>query len=210
MIDFKHIRSKTKSRLELHGIPLHPSLPFADGVLNKSSIDIAQRIVGLYVMLGLARDADPDLLWNWMESNDFLSFLSDEEMRVLQQESFTEADINSCSWKQESIFVLCWYEGFEKKIIFPTDECDLTDVLMRVPPEVSFELMLESFQPRSESELIEELDFYYCVHAAIKHPELWKDEQLLGRIKVAAVEERRRALEWLVSTNDWDNVSLDT
>jgi hypothetical protein len=210
MINYIEIRRGSIARLERQDIPIHPNLPFVDGKLSRSPLEVAKRIIGLYVMLGIARDADPDLLWNWMEDNDFLSFLSEDEMNILKKEAFLDEDINICSWKQESIFVLGWYGNFESCINFPTDESDLTKIFTKIPPEVPFELMLESFQPRSESELIEELDFYYCVHAAIKHPELWKDEQLLGRIKVAAVEERRRALEWLVSTNDWDNVSLDT
>jgi hypothetical protein len=43
-----------------------------------------------------------------------------------------------------------------------------------IPPVIEFQTMLDSFKLRKYLELLEELDFYYCLHAAIKHPQLWE------------------------------------
>jgi hypothetical protein len=211
MINYKLIRLTTTERLKEYGVPLHPNLPLVDGRFKRELTDIGKRIVGLYAMLGLAREADPDLLWNWMEENDFLDFLTEKEMNILQQEKFKESDINICSWKQESLFILGWFTNLESEIGFPDSESDLDQMFTKIPPEMSFDEMIASFSPRSEEELILELDFYYCIHAAIKQPDLWKGKNVLEKVKFAAVEERRRSLEWLVASDqNWDNVTLDT
>ncbi|WP_127024968.1 DUF4272 domain-containing protein [Rheinheimera mangrovi] len=205
------IRLKTKEKLIKHGIPLHPHLPLISGCLEKNSEDIARRIVGLYVMLGLARDADPDLLWNWLEENEFLSFLSKDEMNILQKEQLSQEDINVCSWKQESIYVLCWFVGLAEDLPHLDVESELDEMFSKLPPEISFDELIESFSYRENDELLLALDFYYCLNAAIRHPEIWDDESKLKNIKFAAVEERRRAMEWLIAKeNNWDQIALDT
>ncbi|MEC8325044.1 MAG: DUF4272 domain-containing protein [Pseudomonadota bacterium] len=211
MINAEKVRQHTVQRLRELEVPLHPHLPFIDGRLKRTPVEIAERIVGLYAMLGIGRDADPDLLWNWMEENGFLSFLSDAEMEIMQKEKFTEANINICSWKQESLFVLGWFVNIESDMGLPSEESDLDELFTMIPPEVEFQTMIDSFRLKSEESLLETLDFYYCLHAAIKHPELWESEKQMRNVKFAAVEERRRALEWLVSAdNNWDNITLDT
>ena len=55
------------------------------------------------------------------------------------------------------------------------------------------------------------LDFYYCLHAAVRHPEMWASKRKIIEFCYGDILERRRALEWLVSpTTGWHDITLDT
>ncbi len=63
--------------------------------------------------------------------------------------------------------------------------------------------------PRSVAEVVVVCDLAYCLHWAIRQSEL-RRERLPGNLKPYVVLERRRALEWLLSQEAWDEVPLHT
>jgi Domain of unknown function (DUF4272) len=62
---------------------------------------------------------------------------------------------------------------------------------------------------RPAIEIIAALDLAYCLHWAVRDAEL-SATPMLGKVDPWIIVERRRALEWLVSENSWDDVQMDT
>ena len=85
---------------------------------------------------------------------------------------------------------------------------------MRVLPDLKADepttrLRVRAGSLRSAEEILSALDISYCLHWAIRDAALTcspAPAKLTGYVIV----ERRRALEWLVSEEGWDELTLDT
>jgi len=62
---------------------------------------------------------------------------------------------------------------------------------------------------RSAADLLQAADLAYCLHWAIRDAEL-NGNVAPGRVPPEVVVERRRALEWMMGDEYWDDVNLDT
>jgi hypothetical protein len=63
---------------------------------------------------------------------------------------------------------------------------------------------------RPQRELLERLDLFSCAHYAVQEHELRGATSPLPRAVVpGAIAERRRALEWLLGTESWDDIETD-
>jgi len=212
-MDVQAIRSESEAVLTGHDVPIHPHLPLLDLDGTRSAQRVAQRVVALYCMAGLANGADPGMLRDWLVQESALSCLTASEVELLEKapSSFPNELLNELSWKQESLFVLCWSGGLASGVPWPDHECDLSSVFASIPPEVPVESFVGSFVSAPATELARTLDLYYCLHASLAHPELWDTKSGRRPVKIEVVEERRHALEWLCSCDtEWDEVTLDT
>ena len=209
MNNMEDVRIKTLSVLQKNDVPFNPNLPLLDEVSFRSADDVCKRIVSLYALAGLANGAKGDLLKEWLIDEGGWEFLSKDEQRKLERGELSQAELNELSWKQESLYTLCWCGGLVDKLAWPAYETDLTSIFPLIPPEKSIPEFFDSFSLRSSSQLIGELDLYYSLHAAMMHPELWDKKNT--RLKIEVILERRQALEWICSTSVlWNEVSLDT
>ena len=195
-----------------HDIPIHPNLPLIDLGKPRTSKEVCERIIALYALAGLANGAAGYLLKDWLIDEGGLGFLSTHEQQLLNNyDGLNPEEINELSWKQESLYVLCWSGSLVDKVVWPTKEADLNNVFGLIPPETSFAKFFTSFNLRSFEEIAKQLDVYYCLHAAMRHPEIWIDNTQSRSLKMEAILERRQALEWVLSpSTDWDEISLDT
>jgi len=62
---------------------------------------------------------------------------------------------------------------------------------------------------RAGDQILQALDTAYCLHWAIRDAELRGDTPP-GHVEPYVVIERRRALEWCLSEDDWEEVNMDT
>lgn len=205
----RKIRERTKTLLFSGGVPLHPNLPTIENVSSRASEDVAKKIVSLYALAGIANGADGALLREWLIEENGWSYLSTEEKVTVEKVSLTQAELNELSWKQESLYALSWSGSLVDKMTWPDSEANLEIVFDLIPPVKPIESFIRDFALRPESELVQELDLYYCLHTAAIHPELWSQKQV--KLKLEVILERRHALEWLFSESiDWEDITLDT
>lgn len=57
--------------------------------------------------------------------------------------------------------------------------------------------------------ILSELDLAYCLNWALRELSI-RGRRILGPVKSHIVLERRTALEWIVSDEDWEEITLDT
>lgn len=211
MINTSEIRANTARLLRERDIPLHPHLPLLDVKAFRSPEDICKKIVTLYSLAGLANGAEGDLLKEWLIEDGFWKFLTESEKKNFEVDDLNTSLINELSWKQESLYTLSWCGKFVDSLFWPTSECDLSNIFHLIPPEKSFSDFSNSFEMRKESELVENLDIYYCLHTSLVHPEIWADQESKNQLKIEVVLERRQALEWVCnSSTSWQDINLDT
>jgi len=209
-MDFNHTRQKSEVYLASRGIPLHPNLPLLENLSLRPPHEVAERIVSLYSLLGLANGAKPKLVKNWLLDEGGWDFLSRHEQEVFEREKLQIGELNELSWKQESLYVLCWAASIIDTMAWPASEAKLNDVFPAIPPEIPIIDFVDSIVLRPFDQIVDALDMFYCLPASLEHPELWSDSVQSG-VKVEIVVERRHALEWLCSLDTaWEDISLDT
>lgn len=219
MTDFRVVRTSTMRLLSKRKVPINPNLPLLDVDIVRTPTDVARKIISLYALTGLANDASPALLKEWLQDEGAWGFLTEIEQSYFSQKELHEEVINELSWKQESLCVLVWAGGIVKDLGWPVRECDLTDAFTKIPPELPVHDFINTFKLKrgkvglikKYNDVVKMLDLYYCLHASFKHPELWgRESDITKTIKGEVVIERRHALEWLCSEKDWDDIALDT
>lgn len=211
MINMESIRENTKNVLSENNIPAHPHLPLLERSNLKAPTEICERIVALYSLAGLSNGAEGALLKDWLAAENGWRYLSVVEQEILDSENLTREELNELSWKQESLYVLCWCVLIIEGLVWPSSEANLDEIFPRIPPEVPISNFVGSAELRAEQDILQMLDLYYCIHAAMMHPDLWEGAEVSSELKIEVVIERRQALEWVyLKTTQWDEISLDT
>lgn len=208
-----NLRADTINRLQQKDIPFHPNLPTIDASVIKTPQQVAEKAIALLCLASIAQDVDPEQVLEWVQSSGADECLKSEDLFLLEAASknkLSQETVNRLSWMQEGFYVLCWSGHIIKKLEWPIEESDISAAQPITPPSVSPKEFIDGFKLRDELEIIKHLDLYYNLHASCLHPELWKNKRTGLQLNVCVVEERRRALEWLCSHEEWDEVPLDT
>jgi|GEM_PF-1242872 len=210
-VDSTLVRRKSIEWLAAHNVPNHPNLPLLGHKNLRSSHEVAQRVVALYCMAGIANGADSAMLLDWLEADGGINCLEPAEIATLLEPSHSEERLNELSWIQESLYTLCWCCVLVEELSFPNNECDLSGVFSEIPPERNISEFVSSITLRDQNTIFQALDCYYCLHAALVHPELWGNPQTKSIPLLQIVLERRHALEWIFSRQEtWGDIVLDT
>lgn len=219
------IRLTTNLRLKGEGF----DSSFID-VLPELENNLSIRLVGSILNRSLILFAIKSATAYPEDSNDILSFLKreglDSSMSDEEKYFLTEQGINDekllirFSWYSESLYVLLWVLGIatDKCLDSPYEEKTLSNKWLDLfpPPIEKLETLKSKVNLRDERRILEELDYYYHLHWIAKKPQ--KKKSLLrifsskesGKLNISVVRERRRALEWVCSDNDWNEVHMDT
>ncbi len=209
------IRSKSIDMLAVQGVPVHPHLPLLDCSKLRNTEEIAKRMVALYCMAGLANEADPESVLDWLKSDGLLDCLEAPEVEMLQRKSLDDEQLNECSWKEESLYALAWCVDQIPDLPPPDKGCDMNEIYEKIPPAVGFAEYVRGIRARPAETIWQQLDYFYNLHASLEHTELWKWKwnglKKRERFLLPAIVERRHALEWVCSPrHEWSEISLDT
>jgi hypothetical protein len=116
----------------------------------------------------------------------------------------------SKQWQIESLWALAWCLGVHPNLDF-SDSC--SDSFVRMLPDIAKDAATSSFrnrlQLREKTEITEKTDLAYCLHWAVRDAEISR-KKLPGKVPGQVVVERRRALEWMIGQDPWDEVAMDT
>jgi len=142
----------------------------------------------------------------WLDQEGCIKYLSQSER------DFIENDLGDPHYYQtqvEGLNVFAWVLQFVNSMSF---ESACSKTLISYFPDIkngksSSEFRNESLV-RPLDEVISICDLSYCLHWAIVNSRISSDA--LPQLGSHVVIERRRALEWMLSTVDWDEVNLDT
>lgn len=203
------IRNAVAQRLRLLGIPVNPNLPLLDAPDTREAAATAQGLIVEYVLTGLAHGANRRKLYAWLEEQNLVALLTPQDRDFFQRKLSPQEEID-LSWRQERLIALAWSGSVIPHLTYPPDDSLLDSIFPLIPPEVDTDSFTKAFQLRPVEQLAYEADFYYCLHSAYRHPELWSIQQA-KLLPIDAIRERRTALEWVNNRKlNINDIALDT
>jgi hypothetical protein len=209
-MNYRAIREFNLHRLQDAGIPAHPHLPLLDEEPRRSAEDLARRMVPLYCLAGLANGASGSAMLEWITDGNLGLLFEPTELALLARPELSKEEMNEVSWCQESLYAAAWALSLTKELTWPNKEADLEPLFPQMPPEVETAHFVRSSKLRSDQQLVEVDDLYYCLDASLRHDELWNGAPVESRYPmVQIVTGRRRTLDWIMQSCAWSDVALD-
>lgn len=205
--------------LQAQGIPYIDELPIIESsyeVKGKTLIDIAKRAIVLCIACNFASDIIGNKKRRYLkESKKFFNKLLDnfnvkDVMTKDEKALFDKMDKNlaiQISWQFEGYAVLLWTLGLIDEIEFPDTLVDPDAVTTIVSSCETYSEFIGMCQLRDVNEVLDLADLtyrynWYCVDSKINGEEPVMNSEV--------VMERHRALNWLLSEEDWDKVEINT
>lgn len=207
-MNLKIIRDKSIQNATAMGYELDSSLPLLDqGLSIRGKNEIIDRSLTLFATVaGSYGFAKTDAI-NWLKQEKLDSVLSPSESVFL-----TAADNQKTYYQKqvEALNAFAWVLGYVKEMEF--DQVCANN-LIALYPDIMNKASASEFSVksnlRSVEEIVEKCDLAYCIHWAITDAQL-SNSRLPGNIGAHVIIERRRVLDWILSNQDWEEVSLDT
>lgn len=190
------------------GIVIPDGLPLMDdGLALRSSTESVDRLLSLNAVAAVAYGFDRAKAMEWVQKEGLDRRLSPSEMAFL---TASRGEPRAFQVQVESMWALAWAVGLVVRLDFWTD-CDrrFAEMLPNLKVGQSSAPWRQKAHNRQLEEVVAECDLGFCLHWAVRDAEL-KGLRPPDRLKPFVVVERRRALEWLVGSQDWDSVTLDT
>ncbi|MCB0770971.1 MAG: DUF4272 domain-containing protein [Flavobacteriales bacterium] len=192
------------------GYPVNERLPFMDEVNQLRSLaDAAERLLCLNAVVACSYGFPKDKAIKWLIREGAFDHLAQSEQDYLYSSSNGATNAQK-QWQVESIWALAWCVGCHDDLDF-ADSC--SDSLIQMLPNLAKDVTTEAFKMglklRAKSEIVLKADLVYCLHWAVRNAEI-NGQRTPGKVPANVVAERRRALEWMISQDDWDEVTLDT
>lgn len=208
-MDSAAIRNSTKTVAESLGYRFNPSLPLLDEIrLERDCNEVVNRILAVYASVACAYGFPKAKAIDWLKNEGLWQSVTESERAFLEGNAETRKPV--IRWQVEALWSLTWAAGYHDELDF-ANPCP--DSFVGIFPDLKTGETAANFKEKCRLRSIEVigkyLDLSYCLHWAIRDSEL-SNASKPTKVEGQVIIERRRALEWLVGDDEWDNVSLDT
>ncbi len=207
-MESNEIRARSLKVAARGGVSIPPTLPLLDAnMCARSQPEIVDRLLCLHAVAAVSYGFDGAKAFEWLHQEHLDAQLTDPERRFLQRD---DGDPKSYQIQVEGIWALAWTLKLVSQLDF-WKECDNRFVasLPNLKVAESADAVRQRSCLRSHDDLISACDLSYCLHWAVRQAELVGNPRP-GGLNPYDLVERRRALEWVLSSESWDAVSLDT
>ncbi len=204
----KKIRKKSKLVCEKLGVPFPDHLPLLDENMKLRPLNESlNRAFALHVIIHVSYGMDKQKAKQWLGQENCLSFLTEDEAILLER---SDKDIEyDVQCRIYALHLIAWAIGLYPTFGFTEDlSDDLVDAFPEEKSMQNFDFFRKKAKYKSEKELIQLLDTSYCLHWYFVDRVLADDIESISHFY--GLPYRRHALEWMLSDDDWDDISLDT
>ena len=192
---------------------LPPVLAESEAVLRVSA-EVAERIMALFAVavraesLASKSPMGRDEIMQRLGLAD--SALSPNERKFINDRTPTQKDIAQFGWCYECAYTLAWAVGMIDKLPFPSAICDVELIAQKLLKLGSGGISA-SAQLRPTAQLLDSLDLHQRLHWIVRQAQVDK-KTAPGGLEPGVVQERHRALNWLVQFEgaEWDDVDTPT
>lgn len=212
-----HRKARTEDLLANRSLKAASSLPpviaESEAVL-RTNAQVAGRIMALFAV---AVRAESVASKSPMGSDEILqrlglaeSALSPAEHKFLVDRMPTQKDVVKFGWCYECAYTLAWAVGVIDKLPFPSAICDVELIAQKLL-KLGNSGMHDTAQMRPLPELLDCLDLHQRLHWIVRQAQVDK-KTVPGSLEPGVVQERHRALNWLVQFDNaaWDEVETPT
>jgi hypothetical protein len=206
-INLFEIRQESLSKARNLGFKVNPALPLLETMDHiKPKDHIVQRIFALLAVAASSYGFDRKRAFNWLTNENGVSFLTETEKAFL-----LGGQVNPKRFMEqiEAMWALCWTINAIPDLDFDKICAkNFVELLPDLKKMESGQEFLKKAELRNPVELLAKCDLAYCLSWSVRENgipiEMSKD------IKSYVITERRRGLEWIISDQGWDDISLDT
>ena len=208
VIGFETIRTKSLETAKQLGYAINHGLPLlhSNHVVRESTI-VIDRLLGMYGIAAVAYGFERIRTIRWLERNADMSLLTTRERRFLVTGLGETQDFK---FQIEGIWALYWSCSLTDEFSF-SEQCP-NDFVTRLP-NLKVDENAQEFKSRvrlrSDIDIVVMADLTYCLHWAVRDSQVRRLEPP-GHLPEYAVRERRLAIDWLLVSDDWDEITLDT
>jgi hypothetical protein len=207
-MDLKRIRNESIQVAKRLGVDVPPTLPLLDtGLETRNADQVVSRILAMNAVAAMAYGFDKAKAASWLNQEALNDSLSEQEKHFVFE---GKGQPDRFKGQIEGMWALAWAMGIVSELNFSKD-CDngFATTLPNLKRSQSSAIFRKRIDPRPLEQVVAACDLAYCLHWAIRQAELG-GKRPPANLKTYIVVERRRALEWLLSKDVWDEVSLDT
>jgi len=200
---------RTEALAVTEPIGCHPrELPLSEVVTLRPPPAARKRCLALFAVVAVAFGLDRQTARHWLERENLYSNCSTEERRFLKHGSDDERD--ALRGSVEALWALAW--ALELVPSLSWNELCANDFIELFPDlrvGASSQTFAQPARLRDVNELSVATDAAFLLHHCHVASRL-EGRSAPNGVPEYAVWNRRRALEWLTGTEEWDEVSLDT
>lgn len=207
-MNLKLVREASLETAKKLGYPINPSLPMLDvPSACRGQSEIVDRILGMNGVAACAYGFSREMAQAWCEREVPPSALTIKEREFLRT---GVGDKEQFTFQIEGIWELAWTIRLVDVLDFgqPCSSRFVTLLPDLKKSQKGADIRLKA-SIRPLADLISASDLAYCLHWAIR--QIKAGHATLPRnTNPYVIIERRRALEWVLSSYSWDEISLDT
>ena len=207
-MNFEEIRSKSISVAKKLGYELPSGLPLLDSTVRlRPSKEIEDRALVLSGVVASSYGFPRDRVISWLDQEGLWSSVSLAESDFLRH---GKGSAQQFQMQVESLCAFAWALGYLPSLDFDRPSpAHLVAIFPDFKVAESSGKFRDRANPRSQDEVAFGCDLAYCLHWSVNQSAL-DGKAIPGKVPPHVVIERRRALEWMLSADEWDEVSLDT
>jgi hypothetical protein len=207
-METSRIREQSIRTAAALGVFVPATLPLPDAEPSpRTTEDATTRLLVMHAVAAVAYGFDRMRAMAWLNAEALADALTEPERRFVVDAQGSPGPFRS---HIEGMWALAWATRIVDELDFRKD-CDarfatMLPNLKRREPSASVRAKAALRDPE---EIVAACDLAYCLHWALVQAELDNGPPPAGLAPLVVVE-RRRALEWLLGTEEWESVSLDT
>jgi hypothetical protein len=213
MTIFTDARARSLDILDSLDYQVSTSLPLLSGAeIQRGCKAIVARLLSLYGVVALSYDWEQRQIpvMAWLKSEKLIGDLTEVELEFVTGDAESSPQMQ---WRLEALFALAWATEITSLSILdpvPDDFVHLFPSIGKSAPTLEFR---DRARAKCADDIVMALDLLYCLSSA------QTDLYLRGEIdpgkngscpNLYAVQQRRQALEWLLSDVPWEDIELDT
>jgi hypothetical protein len=207
-MDLERVRRESLRQARELGYPINAGLPFLDPPTSVQSADrVVARALALHGVIAATFGFDRAKINGFMKENELHPLLTADERSFLKG---GEVDLNAIQIRVEALWALSWALGLVRRLDH-SEMCgdELASLYPRPEPTSDMTSIRSAPSLRSVDKLVSACDLAYCLHWAVVQASI-EGAKIPGQVRMYVIAERRRALEWLLGTEEWDDVPMDT
>jgi hypothetical protein len=208
IIDCSEVRKESLAVAKRLGYSVEEALPLLDAsAVARTDDEVVDRLLAMLCVAACAYGFDSQKAANWLGREVKVELLTVAERHFLQTKA---GDRRTFMMQIEGMWALAWSIRSVPTLDFGTP-CP-QDFVTRLPDlkrNGSSGTFRDTANVRPLSEIVSACDLAYCLHWAIRDAQL-RNAKLPGNVEEYVVVERRRALEWLLTDEPWEDITLDS
>jgi len=208
MVNLLEIRKKSQDTVKHLGGSINEALPLLDNVeYLREAESVMDRCLALFAVVAHSYGFPSEKAKNWLVKENILEVLSPNERNFLENGI---GDSNVFKGNVECLWALTWALSIHSNLDFSVlCSNDFIGLFPNLKCEESAKKFRAKARLRPLEEIVHQADLAYCLHWALMQLSV-ENNNTSEFLPIYAITNRRKALDWLICDQAWDEIPLDT